>query len=99
MMDSLEYLHTQIELEGLRLNQDSLIASFGAEHDDQPLVIIAQTVGGRTVTYLYEMLPVRSAHLCFGGLDNGDLMGGQRTKDRKRERRNSMRQRNRLTGR
>ena len=59
MMDSVEYLHIQMELEGLHLNQDGLIASLGPEHDDHPLVIIAQTVDGRTVTYLYEMLPVR----------------------------------------
>ncbi len=58
-MDSMEYLHVQMELEGLHLNQDGLITSFGLEHDDQLLVIIAQTMDGRTVTYLHEMLPVQ----------------------------------------
>ncbi len=58
MMDLVDYLHIQMELEGLHLNQDGLITSPGLEHDDQPLVLIAQTLDGRTVTYLHEMLSV-----------------------------------------
>jgi RimJ/RimL family protein N-acetyltransferase len=58
MLDSLEYLHVQMRLEGLGLNRDGSIVSFGPASDDHPLVIIAQTTDGRTITYLHERLPI-----------------------------------------
>jgi RimJ/RimL family protein N-acetyltransferase len=35
------------------------MTSFGAVRDDQPLVVIAHTMDGRTVTYLHEVLPAK----------------------------------------
>ncbi len=77
MVDSLGYLHIQMELEGLRLNQEGLIVAPGPESDNQPLVIIAKTMDGRTVMYLHEILPVglqeelsvRESQVSFSNID------------------------------
>lgn len=56
-MEPLEYLHLQMNLEGKGYRQNGLITRLSPNSDDFPLVLLAQTSNGQTVTYLSDTLP------------------------------------------
>lgn len=56
-MDGLDYLHAQMRLEGIRLNQDRLVEPLTPSGGDLPLLLWARTYDGRTVLYVNALLP------------------------------------------
>ena len=57
-LKALDYLHLQMKLEGIVLSRNGVITRLSPYCEDMPLVLLAQTHDGKSVTYFSDTLPV-----------------------------------------